>query len=251
MIPRGTPPNHFEVSPGKLKLNVGVTPSGEYAKARHADEKGVIHHITWDVELEVPRPAKMPTLEEIADRVHADHIALDSFPCKWLQIGDHVKGKSSDVEHISSAEYAKAVANNIRSWQKNDIAFQLEGLQDPNTQKRSIQGGIGRTAMGLSYEPLVDDSTLARVAKHDSLKRLYLRGTRITDDGLKHLTGLTKLEKLDLVETGITDAGLVHLRGLSSLKKLYLTETRVTKDGVRNLKQALPNVEIEWHNDKP
>ena len=58
LIPRGTPPNHFEVSPGRIKLNVGVTPHGDYAKARHADERGVIHHMEWDVELDVPRPAK-------------------------------------------------------------------------------------------------------------------------------------------------------------------------------------------------
>ncbi len=251
MIPRGTPPNHFEVSPGRIKLNVGVTPSGEYAKARHADERGVIHHMAWDVELDVPRPARLPTLEEIADRVHADHVALDSVPTKWLQIGYHGENKTSEVDDISPAEYAKAVANSIRSWQTNDIEFQLEGLPDPNTQKRSIPGGAGRKTIGLSYEPLVNDSTLARVAKHGSLTRLYLRGTRITDDGLKHLTGLTKLEELDLAETGITDAGLVHLSGLSSLKKLYVRETRVTQAGVRNLKQALPNVEIDWQNDKP
>jgi hypothetical protein len=250
LIPRGTRPNHFEVSPGRIKLNVGVTPSGKYAKARHADERGVTHHMRWDIELEVPRPAKLPTLEEIANRVHADHVALDSVPTKWLQIADHGEHKTSEVDDINSAEYAKAVANNIRSWMKSDIELQLEGQFDPNRRKPGLPGFDG-VAIGLSYESLVDNSTLARVAKRGSLTRLYLRGTRITDDGLKHLTGLTKLEKLDLVETGITDAGLVHLRGLSSLKKLYLTETRVTKDGVRNLKQALPNVEIEWQNDKP
>ncbi len=187
--------------------------------------------MTWDVELDVPRPARLPTLEEIANRVYADHVALDSVPINWLQIGHHSEHKTSDVKDISSTEYAKAVANNIRSWQQNDIEFQLKGQRD---------------AIGLSYEPLVDNSTLERVGKHGSLTRLYLSGTRITDDGLKHLTGLTKLEQLYLVETDITDAGLVHLRGLSSLKKLYLTETRVTKDGVKNLKQVLPNVEIEW-----
>ncbi len=251
LIPRGTPPNHFEVSPEGIKLNVGVTPSGEYAKARHRDEKGIIHHMTWDVELEVPRPAKLPTLEEIADRVHADHVALISVPNRRLQIGYHGKHKTSGVVDISSAEYARAVANNIRSWQRNDVEFQLKGQFDPDIRRSRPPGMDEDVAIGLSYEPLVDNSTLARVAKHGSLTRLYLRGTRITDDGLKHLIGLTKLKKLDLVETGITDAGLVHLRGLSSLKNLSLTKTRVTNEGVGNLKQALPHVEIEWQNDKP
>ena len=251
LIPRGTRPNHFEVSPGRIRLNVGVTPHGEYAKARHADERGVIHHMEWDVELDVPRPAKLPTLEGIADRVHADHVALISVPNKRLRIGHYDKHKASDVEDISTAEYAKAVTNNVRSWLNSDIEFQLKGQFDPDMQRPRLPGEDDDVAIGLSYQRLVDDSTLARIAKRGSLTRLYLRGTGITDDGLKHLTGLTKLEKLDLVETGITDAGLVHLSGLLSLKKLYLTETRVTKDGVRNLKQALPNVEIRWRNGKP
>ncbi len=248
MIPRGTPPNHFDVSPGRIKLNVGASPSGEYAKARRADERGIM---AWDVELDVPRPARLPTLEEIANRVYADHVALDSVPTKWLQIGYYGENKTSEVDDISPAEYAKAVANNIRSWLKAEIEFQLKGQFAPALQKPRSPGSDDDVAIGLSYQPLVDNSTLARVAKHGSLTRLYLRGTRITDNGLKHLNGLTKLEKLDLAETGITDAGLVHLSGLSSLKKLYVRETRVTQAGVRNLKQALPNVEIDWQNDKP
>ena len=194
LMPRGTPPNHFEVSPGRIKLDVGVTPLGEYAKSRHADEKGVIHHMYWDVELDVPCPAKLPSLEEIANRVYTDHVALVSIPTKSLHIGDRSESKTSQVDDISSAEYAKAVANKIRSWHKSDIEFQLKGQFGPNRQKSQLPGIQDDVAIGLSYQPLVDDSTLARVAKHGSLTRLYLRGTRITDDGLKHLTGLTKLE---------------------------------------------------------
>src|SRR5262249_50858972 len=36
----------------------------------------------------------------------------------------------------------------------------------------------------------------------------------ITNDGLRHLAGLTELEELGLMGNQITDAGLVHLRGL-------------------------------------
>ena len=65
-----------------------------------------------------------------------------------------------------------------------------------------------RVAIALSFLPLVDDATLERVARRPLVTELYLRGTRITDDGLKYLSGLTKLNRLDLAETGITDAGL-------------------------------------------
>ena len=229
LIPRGTPPNHFEVSPGRIKLNVGVTPSGEYAKARHRDEKGIINHMRWDVELDLPRPGQAANAQRDCRSSPHRSRRSDFSSDQTAHIGDHRVHKSSDVDDINSAEYAKAIANKIRSWQTNDIEFQLEGLPDPKTQKRSIPGGAGRKAMGLRYEPLVNDATLQRVAKHRLLTVLYLRGTRITDDGLIHLSGLTKLEKLDLAETGITDAGLVHLRGLSTLKKLYLRKRALRK----------------------
>ncbi len=251
LLPRNTPPNHFEVSPGRIKLNVGVTPQGEYAKARHADEQGVIHYMTWDVELDVPRPAKLPTLKEIAGRVHADLVTLDSVPVRFLLLGDRHEGKSSDVDEMSSAEYSKATAKMIRSWSKFDFDDRLTGPFDRATLEPKDPNWTGGVSMWFRYEPLLDDSTLERIAKHESLESLDLRGTRISDDGLGHLAGLKKLETLDLVETGITDAGLVHLEGLSSLKKLLLVRTGVTEDGVGKLKQALPNVTIEWQSGKP
>ena len=39
----------------------------------------------------------------------------------------------------------------------------------------------------------------------------------LSDAGLAHLKGLTKLSHLDLTDTQVTDAGLVHLKGLTKL----------------------------------
>ena len=66
----------------------------------------------------------------------------------------------------------------------------------------------------------------------------------ITDAGLSHLTGLTKLSALDLVGTRITDAGLAHLKSLSNLKTLEVGDTHVTDAGARELQKALPNLKI-------
>ena len=73
---------------------------------------------------------------------------------------------------------------------------------------------------------------------------LKLAGTNITDTGLVHLKGFTKLEKLNLRFTKITDAGLVHLKGLTNLLQLILTDTQVTYAGVADLKKASPNFYI-------
>ena len=66
----------------------------------------------------------------------------------------------------------------------------------------------------------------------------------VTDAGLVHLTGLTKLEALNLINTDITDAGLVYLKALSGLEKLSLFGTKVTRAGVAELQKALPACRI-------
>ena len=119
----------------------------------------------------------------------------------------------------------------------------------------------------------VTDAGLAHLAGLTALEELYLRGTQVTDAGLAHLTGLTALEILDLGGTQVTDAGLANLTGLPSLQRLVLYDTDVTAAGlvhfqkmpslsrlelsgyfssdlfteadIANLREALPNVQIE------
>ena len=71
-----------------------------------------------------------------------------------------------------------------------------------------------------------------------------LRDTQITDAGLIHLKGMTKLVNLHLDGTSITDAGLVHLKELTNLKALYISETQVTDVGIAELQKALPKCTI-------
>ena len=67
--------------------------------------------------------------------------------------------------------------------------------------------------------------------------------TEITDAGLVHLKGLTKLELLNLNRSEITDAGLSHLKKLTNLQTLFLKDTKVTDAGIPELQEALPNCE--------
>ena len=55
------------------------------------------------------------------------------------------------------------------------------------------------------------------------MKRMYwldLRGTRVTDEGLKHLTGMNDLWQLVLWDTQVTEAGVKRIR--SALPNLDL-----------------------------
>jgi internalin A len=78
------------------------------------------------------------------------------------------------------------------------------------------------------------------------LTDLDLRGTKVTDEGLKSLAALTKLQTLHLNDlTGVTDKGLGHLGGLKALTRLDLRGTKVTDGGKADLKKALPTVKFD------
>ena len=56
----------------------------------------------------------------------------------------------------------------------------------------------------------------------------------MTDSGLEHLKGLTKLQALSLFDTPVTDAGLERLKELHELRKLNIggNKGRVTNQGL-------------------
>ena len=86
----------------------------------------------------------------------------------------------------------------------------------------------------------ITDASLASLKEVGSLVTLNLRGTKVTDDGLKHVGELKTLKKLHLEKTEIGDAGVAHLAGLENLEYLNLYGTRVTDEGLSklaNLKQ--------------
>lgn len=67
---------------------------------------------------------------------------------------------------------------------------------------------------------------------------------QITDAGLKHLRGLTKLTELDLSGLPITDSGLTQLTEFKSLRRLEVHFTKVTRQGADQLRKAIPDLKI-------
>ena len=73
---------------------------------------------------------------------------------------------------------------------------------------------------------------------------MSLNGTRITDAGLAHLSGMMNLTYLAIHKAAIGDAGLEYLKGLKGLMGLVLTDTKATRAGVQKLAAALPGCNI-------
>jgi hypothetical protein len=77
---------------------------------------------------------------------------------------------------------------------------------------------------------------------------LDLRNCPVTDAGLLHLAGLSRLECLDLTKTHITDGAVDHLAKIPGLRFVDLSDTAVTGEGIRRLTASLPNL-LVWSDE--
>lgn len=91
--------------------------------------------------------------------------------------------------------------------------------------------------------PRVTDAGLKHLAGLTRMEYLNLQGQHITDEGLRHLRGMTNLQTLSLSFSGVTDEGLKHLEGFQQLRQLHLYGTRVTPAGRAALKAKLPGLD--------
>ncbi|MHC5540237.1 leucine-rich repeat domain-containing protein [Singulisphaera rosea] len=96
----------------------------------------------------------------------------------------------------------------------------------------------------------ISDEDLARLIRTygDRIQGLDLRNTKVTNEGLRPLSGMTELRYLILGNddvsgfpdlhwptSPITDAGLIHLSGLPSLIDLRLNGLPVTDEGIASI----------------
>ncbi|HEX5442663.1 MAG TPA: hypothetical protein VFW87_02490 [Pirellulales bacterium] len=117
------------------------------------------------------------------------------------------------------------------------------GVADRRTRR---SGGLPwLTAVDLIHTR-VTGATFAKLPP--SLTELWLTGTPVTDESLKHLSHLSALESLHLGETGIRDAGVANLVGLSALRNLDLSGTKVTDAALASLarnNRSLANLDLK------
>ena len=88
-------------------------------------------------------------------------------------------------------------------------------------------------------QEIVDDGWLSWFERAYSV---WISETAISDEVLRHLSGLTKLDTLSLQNTQVSDEELKHLRGLTNLQFLYLDNTQIGDEGLKSL-TGLTNLE--------
>ncbi len=95
--------------------------------------------------------------------------------------------------------------------------------------------------LNLFYAEQITDQGMAAIRDWKQLKRLNVRGTRISDGTLEIVSHLTQLEALDIANTGVTDNGLDYLITLTKLRELSLGRRRQS-DNVVELLRLLPTL---------
>ena len=121
--------------------------------------------------------------------------------------------------------------------------------QDPHGSELMVRRS-NRTELRVSTKPLFQMRGVTKVILHGvdftdaeldgisgmkDLPSLLING-KITDDGLRHLYGLTSLKELWIYQTDINGTGLRHLKKLNQLEFLY-SDSDLSDDGFAKLAQ--------------
>ncbi|MDA1014941.1 MAG: protein translocase subunit SecD [Planctomycetota bacterium] len=122
------------------------------------------------------------------------------------------------------------------------------GRNDPIGELRSLGCEIkkeGFDIASINFPPQTTDEDLKNLVgrKMKKVEQIDLANTKITDEGLKYLSGLKSLQILNLSRTDITDAGLKQLTDLPRLRSLSIGDTKVTDASVGALK-GLPSLQL-------
>ena len=122
------------------------------------------------------------------------------------------------------------------------LAFFVGYVPTGALDQHYLRINFGGTATGhLELRRWTTIDSFRAISKLDNLQSLDFTASRITDDDLVHLQGLTNLKTL-LLSDKTTDAGLTHIRGLTNLQALWLVATQVSDAGLVHL-EALTNLQ--------
>jgi len=151
----------------------------------------------------------------------------------------------------SAADDPKVVAELTKAdaAMDRDNRGHVVGIHFRNTQAPEAPKQIDRYVEGLSRLPhlehlsifvaQISDVGLAGLEGCNRLTSLeFMDRQGITDAGLKHLAGLSRLRSLGLYDQNVSDAGIEQLAHLTALEWLGLSKTRVTGAALRHLENC-------------
>jgi Leucine-rich repeat (LRR) protein len=158
----------------------------------------------------------------------------------WASDTNWITNLGGKVERDSAG---RIVAVNLRgSWVSDVDVIELARLPDLErldlSHTRITDEGMLNLKpapkireLKLFYAEWITDQGMRAIKEWKYLKRLDVRGTRISDGTLEIVSSMSTLEALDVSHTEVTDLGLENLITLDNLKELTLGKGHVTTSG--------------------
>ena len=159
---------------------------------------------------------------------------------RWIADAGGVAGRDRDGKIVAVDLRGSWVTDSdlgdlARLGSLSRLDLSLTRISDHGLQQ--LKNARGITDLSLRYAELITDAGLVAVKEWKHLQRLNLRGTKITDTTLQHLSGVTSLESLDIGFVQVTDVGLDALTALPNLKELAIGGNKLTDVGLQPLRQ--------------
>ena len=154
---------------------------------------------------------------------------------------------------VTRDQAGKIVGVNMRgTWINDADMLSLAAMPDLETLDLShtritdegmlrLKGASKIKDLNLFYAEWITDQGMMAIRDWKHLKRLNVRGTRISDGTLEIVGRMPGLEALDIAHTSVTDNGLDYLITLVNLKELSLGRGRLTNASLQILKM-LPTI---------
>lgn len=115
--------------------------------------------------------------------------------------------------------------------------------------KRGLDPFVNLESLDMSYSQFGNDA-MASLASMKNLRRLLLRDTSVTDEGLKHIAGLTKLEELDLYGVRVTDQGIAYLKDFKEMRKLIVLGASLSDESIPVIAGMTKLVELNLYRSR-
>ncbi|RPI81446.1 MAG: hypothetical protein EHM42_10590, partial [Planctomycetaceae bacterium] len=124
--------------------------------------------------------------------------------------------------HLSNSDQVTDEGLKSIGKMTNLKSLTLRGLKISDAGLAHLDGLNQLTYLEITGAPRVTDSGVDRFSKCSELDWVELGGTSIGDKTIAWIGRLKRLRKLFIRGTAVTDAGLAHLKSLPLLEELYL-----------------------------
>jgi Leucine-rich repeat (LRR) protein len=159
----------------------------------------------------------------------------------WIVRAGGVAQGSSDVDLRASWVTDSDISLLAAMPEIRKLDLSLTRISDRGM--RGLRTVPGIEDLNLSFAEMVGDEGTSALRNWKHLRRLNLRGTKITDATLEMLGNMTTLESLDIGYAQLTDAGLEYLSSLTKLRSVSMGGNKLTDAGLQFLRQ-LPQVQF-------